>query len=100
MEQVIKQVRLLLDSDNSGHGFDHIEKSKTHLSWICFKNDMVSKNASFSADLVEETSVQGQTPQYKKVASLGGGCIEITPSKNRNLLLACMRINLERKLER
>ena len=102
--QIVKANDILALNGNEIHltpdGFDHIEKSKTPLSWICFKNDMVSKNASFSADLVEETSIQGQTPQYKKVASLGGGCIEITPSKNKNLLLACMRINLERKLER
>lgn len=26
MEQVIKQVKILLDNDNSGHGFDHIER--------------------------------------------------------------------------
>ncbi len=102
--QIVKANDILALNGNEIHltpdGFDRIEKSKTPTSWICFKNDNLTKTASFSADLVEETVGQNQAVQYKKVASFGGNTANITPSKNKNLLLACMRINLDRKLER
>ena len=102
--QIVKVNEIFALNGNEIHltpdGFDHIEKSKTPTSWICFKNDNLTKTASFSADLVEETVGPNQAVQYKKVASFGGNTTNITPNKNKNLLLACMRINLERKLER